>query len=96
MSNNNNRIYYSREAEIQARRERMTTVMLFMVLGLGIGTAMALLLAPSSGKEIRSELSSTLEGGLDTGREAASTTISRLEKEFAELRKRVEERVNER
>ncbi len=89
----NNRIYYSRDAEIQANRERAGAILLFMVLGLGIGAVLALLFAPKSGDKTRAELASTLEDSLDTGRDATTKAVSRLEKDFSDLRKRVEERL---
>jgi gas vesicle protein len=87
------RIYYSREAEIQARREQITMITLFLALGLGIGALLALLFAPGSGEQTRQGLTSTLEDRFDTSREATRKTIHRLEKEFNELRDRVEDRL---
>lgn len=89
----NERIYYSREAEERARRQQTVIVILFMALGLGIGAILALLFAPSSGEEVRRGIVNSVEGSLDTGREATGKTLSRLEKEFSELRKRIEERL---
>jgi gas vesicle protein len=87
------RIYYSREAEMQAKREQAVTIMLFLALGLGIGAILALLFAPSSGQEIRQGLTGTIEDGFDTSREATKKTLHRLEKDFNELRDRVEDRL---
>lgn len=51
-----NRKYYSIEAQNQARVERTLIAMCFLGVGLGIGTAIALLFAPQKGDELRDEL----------------------------------------
>jgi gas vesicle protein len=88
----NDRIYYSREAETQAMRDRNMAVFAFLIIGVAIGTAVALLFAPRSGAKTRAELADALEQGFEEGRRASSDAVSRLEKDFADLRKRVEER----
>ena len=85
----NKRIYYSHEAELQAKRDRILAVVLFLSLGLGIGAVLALLFAPGSGKEVREGLLGSLEESLDGSREV----VNRLEKELRELRSRVDERL---
>ena len=81
---------------MRANRERALAVVIFMLLGLGIGAALALMFAPKSGSQIRAELADTVEDRFDSGREATNKTLQRLEKDFADLRKRVEERLSER
>jgi len=88
-----NRTYYSREAEMQAQREQLGTTLLFIALGLGIGAVLALLFAPASGKEIRDDLSHTIEERL--GKPTSGLSIDKLEKEFSDLRKKVEHRLSE-
>ena len=88
----NDRIYYSREAETQALRERTAAIFVFFVIGITVGTALALLFAPRSGEKTRAELSDALEQSFDEGRKASGDAVTRLEKEFAELRKRIEDR----
>jgi gas vesicle protein len=92
----NDRIYYSREAEMQAMRERAIAIGVFMAMGLGIGAVLALMFAPKSGNQVRKELAAGVEDRLDSGREATNKTLHRLEKDFNDLRKRVEERLSER
>ncbi|MEP7289414.1 MAG: YtxH domain-containing protein [Chloroflexota bacterium] len=92
---NNNRIYYSREAEERAARERATLIILFLLCGLGVGTIMALLFAPTPGAKTREELARAVEEGLTSGRDTVEPTLKRLEKEFADLRKNVEDRFSE-
>ena len=88
------RIYYSRAAEERARREQIFLTVMFLALGLSIGTALALLFAPNSGSETRKEIVNTVEGGLESGREVTNQTVKRMEKEISELRKRLEDRLN--
>lgn len=92
----NDRIYYSRDAEMQAMRERALAVGIFMVLGLGVGAVLALMFAPKSGSQVRKELASGIDDRLDSGRETTNKTLHRLEKDFADLRKRVEDRLSDR
>lgn len=86
----NDRIYYSREAELQAMRERNAAILAFLVIGLTIGAVLSLLFAPRSGERTRAEIGDALEDSFHEGRRAGSDAIERLEKEFAELRKRLE------
>lgn len=90
----NDRIYYSRAAEERAKREQMVLTVVFLLLGLSIGAVLALLFAPSSGSDTRKEITHTVGEGVETGREATNKAINRLENEFAELRKRLEDRLN--
>lgn len=90
---NNDRIYYSHDAEMQAMRDRTMLALVFLGLGVGIGTALALLFAPSSGKTARHDLAKNVEEGMNTGREAVEPLVKRLEEKFADLRKSVEERL---
>ena len=91
----NDRVYYSRDAEVRAQRERAATVTIFLALGLGIGAVLALMFAPKSGDKTRAELASTLGDNMDPVREATSKAVKNLEKDFADLRKKVEDRINE-
>jgi gas vesicle protein len=89
----NDRTYYSRDAEMRANQERMGTTLLFIVLGLGIGAVLALLFAPSSGEKVRHEISGAIEDRF--GRRDAGLNLHKLEKEFSDLRKKVEDRLAE-
>ena len=75
------RIYYSREAEGRAQRHRMTAVIVFMALGLGIGAVLAFMFSPQTHK-IRKKVGRAVEEGLDTGREKVSNVLSDLEDEY--------------
>jgi hypothetical protein len=81
----NQRTYYSEEAKQRAMRERGIIVALMLSLGLGIGAALALLFAPKQGDELRHDLVDTLED-----------RFSSVERQVADLRGRVEERIGSR
>jgi gas vesicle protein len=88
-----NRIYYSRSAEMRAKQEQMIAMILFMLLGVAIGTLLALLFTPISGSKARQEIANALEEGFDSGRHASQRAIESLEDQLKELRKRVEDRL---
>jgi gas vesicle protein len=87
------RIYYSHDAELQARRATTITTLLRLILGVSIGAVVALLFAPSSGKKTRADLAKTVEEGLNTGRDAVEPLVKRMEDEIGDLRKKVEETI---
>ena len=89
------RMYYSREAEMRAAREKAAMTFIFLLVGLGIGTALALLFAPRAGSEVRGELSHATEEALNQGRDAVNPALKRLEKDFADLRKKVDDRISD-
>ena len=89
----NDRIYYSHDAEAQAMGDRTKSTLVCLMLGLGIGTALALLFAPSSGKKTRAEIAKTVEGGLNSGRQAVEPMVKRAEEELGSLRQNVEEHI---
>jgi gas vesicle protein len=92
---NNDRVYYSHDAEMHAMRDRNVLTLVFLTFGLGIGAVLALLFAPSSGKKVRDNLAKNVGEGLNTGQEAIEPVVKRLEKEFGELRKSVEDRLKQ-
>lgn len=92
----NDRMYYSREAEMRANRERTVAVFIFLALGLGIGGALALLFAPKSGEKTRSEIARSMEESLERGGEATTSALKQLSKDFADMRKSIEDRIESR
>jgi gas vesicle protein len=88
---NDDRIYYSHDAEIQAMRKMTRLMALCLVVGLGIGAVVALLFAPSSAQKVRNDLAGAVEEGWDSGREAIGPMIKRVGKEFGKMQKNVEE-----
>ena len=87
------RTYYSREAEMRANRERLMATVPLLVFALAIGIAIALFLAPESGEKTREELAGRVNDRLEGGRDATSQALKRLEKEFSDLRHKVEDRL---
>lgn len=61
----NERMYYSREAQMRAQRERVLLAALSVLLGLTIGAVAALLLADRPGRDVRAALGGGLENALD-------------------------------
>jgi gas vesicle protein len=88
---NNDRIYYSRSAKMHAMRSMIRLTLLCLAIGLGVGAILALLFAPASGKKIRDGLGRSIEDGWQNGRQAVEPMAKRLEKDFDELHKNVEE-----
>lgn len=93
--NNSDRIYYSRDAEIQATRDKTLMAVVLMAVGLGIGAALALLFAPASGTETREEIAHKFEDSVHDGRETVEPIMKRLEHEIAELRQRFQDLVKQ-
>jgi gas vesicle protein len=88
---NNDRVYYSHDAEARAVRETARLTLLCLALGAGIGAALALLFAPSSGKKTRATVARTVEEGLADGRKAVEPIVKQIEEEVSDLRNSVEE-----
>lgn len=91
---NSDRTYYSHDAEMRAVRDRTILILFFLMFGLVFGSAMAILFAPATGKQTRDDLAKSMGEGLNNGRESLDMMIKRLEDEFSDLRKNVEERLS--
>jgi gas vesicle protein len=91
---NNDRVFYSHDAEIHARREMTALTLLALTLGLGIGALLALLFTPSSGKKARHDLAQGIGKDWENGRDAVDPMVKRLEEKFGELFNQVEERLS--
>jgi gas vesicle protein len=89
----NSRIYSSEEAEKTMKHQRFVHALIFTGLGIGIGSAVALLLAPNDGEKTRELIANTLEGGFQRGRETTDQALSQREQEAPNLRERVTELV---
>ncbi len=88
---NNERVYYSHEAEMYALRDRTVLAMLFLTFGLGIGATLALLFAPSSGKITRHDLAKSVGDGFSHGRDTVEPVVKRVEKELDDLKHTINE-----
>ncbi len=67
-----------------------------LVLALAVGASAAVLFAPNSGHKAREDLTYRLEQSVSTAHEVVDPTLMRLEKVLVELRKNVEDKVDER
>jgi len=88
------RIYYSREAEIRAQRERTMMAIVLLGFGLGVGAIMALLFAPRSGEEVRKDITHRIEPGLERARDVTNTTVENLQRDLTRLRDDMETRLH--
>jgi gas vesicle protein len=87
------RMYYSREAEMQALRERFVLAIVVAALGLGMGAVLALLFAPQSGDKTRQQLGEEVERVTSQGREAAKQASHNLGDKVQKIRDNVEDRI---
>lgn len=89
------RRYYSEEAEMRARRDQTVGALVMLMLGAGIGAVLALLFAPEPGDTTRDRLTDDMEHYYENGRDATSSTLDRLQREFRDFRDEVESRWKE-
>jgi gas vesicle protein len=87
------RIYYSKEAEERALRERTVVALIVLGLGLGFGAALALLFAPRSGEEVRHEISRQANYAAESGRDQTNRALDSLQRDIKNLRDDVEDRL---
>jgi predicted RNase H-like nuclease (RuvC/YqgF family) len=82
---------YNRDLQMQQQQQEQTAaIAVLVVVGLVIGTAVALLVGQANARKKQRTFRGRLEHGLGEGLESTKETVQRLEKEFKELRKRVE------
>jgi gas vesicle protein len=55
------------------------TAMTFLLIGLGVGAAVGLLLAPKTGRQLRKDLRRTYDGALETASEWTDEAKERLD-----------------
>jgi gas vesicle protein len=87
------RIYYSKEAEERALRERTVIALIVLGLGLGFGAALALLFAPRSGQEIRHEISRQANYAAESSRDSTNKAVENLQRDLKHLRDDIEDRL---
>ena len=93
---NNNRIYYSHEAEQQAKREILMLVMLVTGLSISVSSMIALLFAPRSGDETREQLSGQVSEVMHKARQAAENVGDQVRENAESVRDTVQEQVQSR
>jgi gas vesicle protein len=89
----NDRIYYSREAEMRALRNRTLLVVFIAAFGAGLGALAALLMAPRSGDKTRQQVAETLSQATEQGREVAGQVLKTVREGAGRLQEEVAERL---
>lgn len=89
----NERVYYSREAERRAQMERLTLAVFAVLVGLGVGTVIALIVAPQSGDKTRRQIGDQVGQAVAQGQELANQAAKDVRHGAEKLRGDVEERV---
>ncbi|MBZ0316732.1 MAG: YtxH domain-containing protein [Anaerolineae bacterium] len=87
---NNSRIYYSREAEELAHRQKRVRSLTLLAVGAGVGAVTTLMMSPDKTEKVRELMTSAFEEGFDRGRGSVTEAVDQLEKEYPKLRERVE------
>lgn len=73
------------------RSESISTKLTFLLIGGGIGAILALLFAPKSGEELRSDIADATKKGIDRSREAAQQLGDRAGEYYEATRGRAAE-----
>ncbi len=89
----NERIYYSREAEMRAQRQFLVTTAVLAMISVGIGAVLALLFAPRPGEEVRRELEARAAEALARGRETAGKVAAEAQNNLQRVRDELVERL---
>ncbi|MBK8020777.1 MAG: YtxH domain-containing protein [Chloroflexi bacterium] len=89
----NERIYYTREAEMQAERERLIMALIVAAFGIGIGAVLALLMAPRRGEDTRRQIGETLDQATSQGRGVAGEVVKTVVEGAGRLGQEVSERL---
>lgn len=88
------RTYYNGETGMSNQDDQTPTIVALLVLGLVIGGAIAFAVSRANARKRRPFIK-RVESGLEEGLESTAATVQRLEKEFRELRKRLEHSLGE-
>lgn len=91
----NERIYYSREAELRAQRDRFIMAVIVTGFGIGVGAILALLLAPRSGDETRQQIGGSIDDAAGHGREVASQVLKTVRQGATKVQEQVGERLQQ-
>lgn len=87
-------IYYSKEAEQRASRDRLLLVAIVSLIGVAGGALIMLLLAPRSGDETRHQLGSAVSDAVERSSDATQQAVKQLNEELKELRQKIEARTD--
>ncbi|WP_202978707.1 YtxH domain-containing protein [Aggregatilinea lenta] len=88
------RSYYMGDAELETKSSGVVNMLVFLLLGLGIGAALALLFAPDEGEKTRERITDSLDSGVKATSDAGNDALDRLEKEYQNLRKEMDKLIS--
>ena len=88
------RTYYSQEAEFRAQRDRMAFAFVAMLLGVGLGSVLALLFAPQAGRKTRQQITDQVEQAAAQGREVVEQAAAQGREVAEQVTKDVVENAN--
>ncbi|MFO7321544.1 MAG: hypothetical protein DIU68_007430 [Chloroflexota bacterium] len=86
---------YDVQTDMRGQQDQTSMLIGLLVLGLVIGGAVAFFVAQANRKRRPQTLVGRIESGFEEGLESTAATVHRLEKEFRELRKRLEQRLGD-
>lgn len=87
---------YNRDLQMKQQQQEQTTALaVLLVVGLIVGTIVALAIGQANERKKQQTLRGRLEHGIGEGLETTRDTVQRLEKEFRELRRRVESGISD-
>lgn len=89
----NDRVYYSREAEMRAQRQFFVTAIFVAALSVGIGAVIAMFFAPRPGAELRQEAMHLGREAADRGRDLAERAAEDAQRNLRKAQQNVEERL---
>jgi gas vesicle protein len=92
---NGYRTFYSKNAKLHMIRNVIVLSGLILTIGLGTGVVLALLFAPSTGKQTRHDLAKKIEEGVQTGRDAVEPKVKQFEEQFSDMRETVGEQLSD-
>ena len=87
------RRYYSQEAAERAERERIALALIVALMGVGLGTVIALMFAPQAGEKTRKQLGKQVSHVVSDGREAVSKVSDDVRSGASKVRDEVEDRM---
>jgi hypothetical protein len=86
-------VYFTPDTSPQINVEQVVNMVVFMALGIGLIAALVTLLRPKRELPFHEKLGKMIEDRLDEAGDTTATALRRLEHQYNDLRKKVEERV---
>ncbi|GAB1420269.1 hypothetical protein MASR2M15_03590 [Anaerolineales bacterium] len=91
--NSNNRVYYSHEAELQVKREKIMLILIVTGLSVSLATLIGFLFAPQAGDETRGQLSEHVSEVVSKAKKVAGATGEQLMEKAEAVRETVDEQL---